>query len=325
MARIDELRLMTKIARMYHELGMRQTEIAQRLNLSQATVSRLFNRAQREGIIRTTVSVPPGIYTELEEELARCYALRDAVVVDAENEESEEIVQRAIGAAAAHYIESTLQMNQVVGLSSWSATLLAMVDAMHQLPRRTDAQVVQILGGIGNPGAEIYASRLLERFARLVNGAATFLPAPGIVGSQQSKEAFLQDAFVRAAQEMFAQVNLALVGIGDVEPSKLLAHSGNAFSPQELTLLRQRGAVGDILVHFFDIEGRPVDSSLDNRVMSMPLHQLRKVDRAIGLAGGRRKFSAILGALRGRWINILITDRFTAERLLEAAGCASQP
>jgi DNA-binding transcriptional regulator LsrR (DeoR family) len=69
MTRIDELRLMTRVARMYYELGLRQSEIAERLFLSQPTISRLLRRAQKEGITRITVSVPNGVYADLEETL----------------------------------------------------------------------------------------------------------------------------------------------------------------------------------------------------------------------------------------------------------------
>lgn len=315
MARIDELRTMTKIARMYYEQGMRQSAIAERLNLSQATISRFLKRAQSEGIVRISVNMPQGIYTRLEEELMQIYGLQDAMVVDS-SDEAEEYVQRDIGAAAAYYVETTIRQNQVVGLSSWSETLLAMVDAMHRLPRATNAQVVQILGGIGNPAAEVYATRLLERFAQLVRGTATHLPAPGIMGSEESMAVFLTDPYVRRVCDMFDDVDMALVGIGDVEPSKLLAQSGNKFSPAELEMLRAQGAVGDILLHFFDADGRPVDTPLHSRVASMNLAQLKVAERAVGIAGGRRKFAAILGALRGGWINVLITDRFTADRLI---------
>jgi DNA-binding transcriptional regulator LsrR (DeoR family) len=52
----------------------------------------------------------------------------------------------------------------------------------------------------------------------------------------------------------------------------------------------------------------------------MRLDQLARVDRSIGVAGGSRKYAAILGALRGGWINVLITDQFTARRLAEEAA-----
>jgi DNA-binding transcriptional regulator LsrR (DeoR family) len=319
MARIDELRLMTRVARMYYERDMRQSDIAKQLGLSQATISRLLNRSREEGITRISVNVPQGVHSQLEEELVAAYDLRDAIVVDCDSE-NERINQRDVGAAAAYYVETTIKPNEVIGISSWSSNLLALVDSMHQVPRKPGVQVVQILGGVGNPGAEVHAARLTSRLAVLVNGQATFLPAPGIVGSQASLDVLLADPYVREAMTLFDHVSLALVGIGAVEPSELLAESGNIFSRAELDILRNAGAVGDILLHFFDDKGEPVDTSLNNRVVSMSLSQLQKADRSVGVAGGRRKFRAILGALRGDLINVLITDCFTANRLMDAAS-----
>lgn len=317
MAQIDELRLMARVARMYYERDMRQSEIAKQLGLSQATISRLFKRAKEEGIVRISVNVPPGVYSDLEEELINIYDLQDAIVVDCMRED-EQIIQRDIGAAAAYYVESTIKPNEVIGLSSWSGTLLALVDAMHSVPRKNDVQVVQILGGIGNPAAEIHAARLTERFAKLVNGTAIFLPAPGVVGSEAALQILREDQYVQEATNLFDKVTLALIGIGAVKPSDLLAKSGNTFSEEELNMLRNEGAVGDILLHFFDANGQLVETPLDKRVMSMNLQQIHRADRAVAVAGGQRKQHAILGALRGRWINVLITDCFTAQRLVTA-------
>jgi len=315
MSRLDELRLMTAVARLYHEQGLGQIEIANQLSLSQSTVSRLLKRAQQEKIVRTTVSVPSGVYPHLEDQLQTKYQLQQAIVADCSGD-TEEATRREIGAAAAYYLETTLKQGEVVGISSWSETLLAMVDAMHPLPRQTEAQVVQILGGVGNPAAEAHAARLTGRLADLIHGRVTPLPAPGVVGSANSMRVLLEDQFVGKALGLFDRVTLALVGIGAVEPSKLLASSGNIFSPQELEMLRQANAVGDICLRFFDAAGKPVHTPLDKRVIGMNLEQLQKVKRAVGIAGGERKFAAIKGALKGHWINILITDRYTAERLI---------
>lgn len=319
MARIDELRLMARVARMYYKNEMRQSEIAQQLGLSQATISRLFKRAKEEGIVRISVNVPQGVFSELEERIIATYNLRDAIVVDCLHED-EQTIQREIGAAAAYYVETTVKPNEVIGLSSWSSTLLALVDAMHAVPRKNDVRVVQILGGIGNPTAEIHAARLTGRFAKLVNGAATYLPAPGIVGSGRALQVLLEDQYVQEAIQLFDEVSLALVGIGALEPSELLADSGNIFSQEELEILRNNGAVGDILLRFYDEDGKPAGNFLERQVVSMTLPQLRQVHRSVGVAGGKRKFSAILGALRGGLINTLITDCFTGERLVKAAA-----
>jgi DNA-binding transcriptional regulator LsrR (DeoR family) len=319
-ARIDELRLMTRAARMYYQQDMRQSDIADRLHLSQATVSRLLKRAEQEGIVRITVSVPMGVYADLEEALISQYGLQNAVVADCVNHDDEGEILRNIGAAAAYYLESTVEQGECIGISSWSATLLAMVDAMHPLPRPSGVQVVQILGGVGNPAAEVHANQLISRLAAMLHGEAKFLPAPGVVGSADAAQVLLSDQFVCETMALFDRVSMALVGIGALEPSKLLASSGNVFSSEELEMLRSRGAVGDICVRFFDAQGKPVLMPLDDRVISMRLEQFKRVKRSVGVAGGKRKHEAIRSALLGGLINVLITDRFTAEELTGLKG-----
>lgn len=316
MAQIDEMRLVVRVARMYYEWDMKQAAIARQLGLSQPTVSRLLQQAKDMGIIRISVSVPQGVYTELEERLVKQFRLRDAIVVDCSGERDERFIERQLGAAAAYYLESALRPDEVVGISSWSATLLALVDAMHPTPRKGDVRVVQILGGVGSPSAEAHAGRLTSRLADLLGGVAIFLPAPGIVGSAAAMEAITADHYVRGAIDLFDQVTTALVGIGAIEPSKLLADSGNRFSIAELDELRAQGAVGDVLLRFFDAHGSLVDTPLNQRVISMRPEQLRAVDRSIGVAGGERKFDAILGAIRGGWVNVLVTDHLTARALI---------
>lgn len=316
MARIDELRLMTKVAQLYYEQDLRQTEIAENLNLSQSTVSRLLKRAEEEQIVRVTVSVPRGVYTDIEEALVANYGLHDAVVADCVRDDDDESVARDIGRAAAYYLETTLNQGECIGISSWSSTILAMVDVMRQIPRPIGARVIQILGGAGEPQAKVHAAYLASRLAELVRGDATFLPAPGLVDSAEVRQVLMNDSSIREVIASFDEITLALVGIGTVEPSPLLASSGNIFSDEELDMLREKGAVGDILYRFFDAEGNPVQTPLADRVTGMDLDQLQRVERVVGIAGGARKFAAIRGALKGTLINTLITDRFTAERLV---------
>ena len=320
MARIDELRLITRVARLYHEAGLKQPEIAERLRLSQPKVSRLLREAIEIGIVRISVGVPTGAFPQLEERLENRFGLQEAVVVEAVGQDEEQSL-RGLGAAAAFYVESTIRTGEVVGLSSWSATLLAMVDAMHPVTTARNTRVVQILGGVGSPSAEVHAAHLTRRFAELVHGEPAFLPAPGVVGSAEARHVLLEDSFVRAAVGLFDDVTLALVGIGSIEPSRLLASSGNVFAEQELAMVRDLGGVGDVCLRFFSADGARLETPLNDRVIGMDLEQLRRIPRAVGVAAGRRKLPAIKGALEGRWINCLITDRYTAEALLaEAPG-----
>jgi DNA-binding transcriptional regulator LsrR (DeoR family) len=322
-SRLDEMRLMTRVARLYHEQGASQQEIARQMDLSQATISRLLKRAERDGIVRITVSVPQKCYPELEEALEQRYGLKAAIVADGVSEDEEQLL-RDIGGAAAYYIENTIKPDEVVGISSWSAALLAMVNAMHPLPGSRQTKVVQILGGVGNPAAEEHATHLTRRLAMLIGGEAIALPAPGVVGNSEARRIFEEDPFFRAAEAAFDDISLALVGIGSITPSRVLAASGNTFSSEELQALQAQGAVGDICLHFFDEDGRPIVSPLDERVISMTLEQIRRAPRAVGIAGGRRKLAAIRGALRGRLVNVLITDHFTARRLVQNNGTTDE-
>ena len=163
-ASTEEIRLMTRIAYLYYHHKQKQSQIAEQLDLSQATVSRMLKRAEDMGVVRITVTMPAGVYTQLENALCSRYSLKGAIVVHCEDEDDELIIHH-IGSAAAYYVETTLGKDEVVGLSSWSSALLAMVNAMHPLAKPTGAKVVQILGGVGNPSAEVHASRITERFA----------------------------------------------------------------------------------------------------------------------------------------------------------------
>ena len=308
---------MTRVARLYHEEGLTQTEVARRLGLTQVAVSRMLKKAQESGIVRTTVVTPPGAFTDLEDLLEQKFSLQQAIVGDAVRD-SEESVLSAIGSAAAQFLESTLKAGEVIGISSWSTTLLSMVDHMHPISKAENCLVVQMLGGVGNPSAEQHANRLAIRLARLVHGEARFLSAPGLVGSARAAKVLLEDRSVSETVALFADVSLALVGVGALEPSALVASSGNTFSRAELEDLQKSGAVGDICLCFYDAAGRQVRGALDGRVIGIDLESLRRVQRSVALCGGKKKFPAILGALRGQWVNTLITDQYTAQRLVNA-------
>lgn len=317
MQNLPDLRVMTRVARLYYEEGLTQAEVALRLGITQVAVSRLLKKAQEHGIVRITVVPPPGAFADLESLLEERFGLNQVIVGDA-TRDSEEAVLNAIGSAAARFLESTLKAGEVIGISSWSASLLAMVDHMHPLRKAENCLVVQMLGGVGNPSAEQHANRLAIRLARLVHGETRFLPAPGVVRSAGAARILLQDPSVSETIALFEKVTLALVGVGAAEPSALVASSGNTFSQEELEALQKDGAVGDICLHFYDANGREVRGALDGRVIGIGLEMLRRMPRSVALCGGKRKFAAILGALRGQWVNTLITDQYTAERLIKA-------
>jgi DNA-binding transcriptional regulator LsrR (DeoR family) len=314
----EQLRLLAKVARMYHERGVRQPQIAAELRLSQPRVSRLLKQAAELGIVQTVVVLPPKVHTDLEEELQGRYGLRDAVVVDTEGTGGD--VLPAIGAATAVYLDTTLTGGEIIGISSWSETLLSAMDVMRPKAMRVAEQIVQLFGGVGNPTVQVQATRLTGRLAEVTGARPVFMPAPGLVGTPAIRRALVRDPVVTDVMALWGKVTTALVGIGSLEPSALLRESGNAIAEEEQSELRDLGAVGDVCLRFFDADGRHVRSRLDQRVLGISPHDLRAIDRRVGLAGGRRKYTAIRAALLGAWVTVLVTDIDVARRLVEEPG-----
>ena len=321
MSRLNELRMIARVAQMYHLEGARQAAIASHLRISQATVSRMLKKAQDEGIVRISVVSPSGTYADLEAALRSQFNLSEAIVVECTEDRDAAIMAR-IGEAAAHFLEATLQPDEVIGVSSWSETILRMVDNIHPMTSGRAKNVVQTLGGMGNPTVQIHANQLTTRLAKLTGAEANVLSAPGVAQSREAKLVLLGDSFVRETMDLFQKITLAIIGIGAMEPSGMLARSGNVFSPRELAEIAEAGGVGDFCLRFFDADGNFVRTPLDDRVISMTPEELMKVDRVIALAGGKSKTEAIRGALRTGVIDLLVTDKFTAERLAGAEASA---
>ncbi|WP_223641147.1 sugar-binding transcriptional regulator [Rhodobacter sp. TJ_12] len=316
--------MIARVAQMYHIEKQRQADIAKHLRMSQATVSRMLKRAVEEEIVRTSVVAPPGTYAALEEALRIHFALPEAIVVECSEERDGAIMAR-IGEAAAHFVEATLQAGEVIGVSSWSETILKMVDNIHPMKAAKARYVVQTLGGMGDPSVQTQASQLTTRLAKLTGAEPRLLAAPGVAQSREAKLAMVSDPYVRATMDLFHAISLAVIGIGSIEPSRMLVRSGNVFSSHELQEEVEAGAVGDMGLRFFNAAGAPVVTPLDERVIGMRLEDLAKVDRVLALAGGPGKVEAIAGALRTGVIDVLVTDKFTARRLLAGVGVDPTP
>ncbi len=254
MSRSHELRLMARVAQLYYEEHRRQSQISDLLHISQATVSRLLKKAELEGIVRITITAPRGTYPQLEGSLRDRFGLDEVIVAEC-FEDREEAILSAIGGAAAHYVETTLGDGEVIGISSWSASLLRMVDSIHPFKRVRAERVVQILGGIGNPSVQSHATQLTTRLADLTGAEPQLLPAQGVVSSSAARLIMLGDSYVRATTDQFRRVTIALVGVGALQPSVMLANSGNTFTSEELHDLETRGAIGDVCLRFFDQKG----------------------------------------------------------------------
>ena len=322
MERTDRMRLVAKVARLYHVRGLRQVEIAGRLHLSQPRVSRLLSEAEDLGIVRRVVTVSADLHRELEQGLRGAYGLVAVRVVDSTAEDDDELATD-LGLAAAPVLEAVLPGVRTVGFTPWSRSLRRMVEAMAPLPAGAGpgGYVVEMLGALGAPTLQQDVAHLTERLATLTGAQPAFLRVPGVVASPALREALLrQDPHVQEALARLDALDLALVSIGPCAVTGPLRPGDNYFTAEQFDAAGRAGAVGQICLRFLDAEGGPVFTALDDLVMGVRLPQLRRARRRWAVAGGPDKYAVLRAALVGGWVDHLVTDTVTAGHLLEVAG-----
>ena len=175
---------------------------------------------------------------------------------------------------------------------------------------------MQLLGGIGAAEAQGHSHRLLGELARMLGATPVYVHAPGIVAGPDIRDSLLEAPAMQDVAQRWRALTMAVMGIGGIEPSDILAESGNAFARDERRALLDDGAVGDICHRVFRADGSVVGGAFDDRIIAIPVTDLLRVPRRVGVAGGARKLAAIRGAMAGGWVNALVTDLSTAERLL---------
>ena len=309
----EELQTMLRAARLYYEDGLTQQQVADELGLSRPKVSRLLTRARAEGIVRITIVDPFATFGEVEQHLVETFGLREAVVIAGEGL-SEEALRRRLGLAAASYLRRTLRDGLRVGVG-WGRTLRATVEALNN-ERQVAIHAVPLIGGIGQVSPSFQVNDLARRMAEAFGGTWQALYAPAFVGDTQARDALLNHPDVKLVMEGWETLDVALVGIGHFAFQRQSSMFFAEYMAQTLLQeLEERGAMGDLCGRFFDIYGR--QCILEAGVIGISLDQLKALDHVIGVAGGKEKMTAILGALRGGYLNVLITDTVTAQAVLE--------
>jgi DNA-binding transcriptional regulator LsrR (DeoR family) len=113
------------------------------------------------------------------------------------------------------------------------------------------------------------------------------------------------------------QADLAMVGIGTPgigSSEALLGALG--LTPAERAEFDAGGPVGDVCGRFYDLSGREVRSVVAERVLAVTLDDLRVIPTVAGVAAGADKALGILGAMRGRIVDVLICDQAAARTVL---------
>ena len=318
MEEADRSRLAIKVARLYHVRGLRQVEIARRLRLSQPRVSRLLKQAEELGMVRNVVEVPAGLHRDQEVALAKRYRLGAAYVLDVASLDEGELT-RDLGHAAAALFAEAVTAARTIGFTSWSRTLRHLVSALQPMHVGTE-WVVETLGDLGAPTLQQDTAHLTQRLATLTGAQPAFLRLPGVVPDPAIREALVaQDVHARTALRLLDALDVTLVSIGPCEVVAPLRAGDNYFTDEQFADARRRGAVGQVCLRFLDADGEPVRTPLDELVVGVTTEQLRRAGDRWMVGGGPGKYAIILAALRGGWVDRLVTDTATAEHLLAVA------
>jgi DNA-binding transcriptional regulator LsrR (DeoR family) len=309
----DKKKLLYKIAKAYYEDGLTQGQIGKRFGLSRIKVSRLLQQARDERIVQIMITPPQDSNAELERKLEARYGLNEVVVISPSSYDKAVVVQE-LGPAAVDCLLRCLQGEEVLGLS-WGSTLLSVVDAL-PVKNWPKMKVVQMMGGLGRPEAEVHGTDIARRMAQAFSAKPRLLSAPGVVTSKMVRDALLADPQISDTLALGARADIAIVGIGVPVPDSVVMQAGTLLA-EEVEQLKAQKAVGDIALRFFDAEGQPVEHQINDRIIGLDLAQIKGIPRVIGVAGGAEKFEVIRAALRGEFIDVLITDDRIAARLLE--------
>lgn len=313
---IELRRLATKVAWLYHNRGLRQGEVGERLGISQSRVSRLLETAATMGIVRTVVVPPDDLHAELESALEELYGLAEVHVLDVGPGDEAELTA-SLGRGLATMLEGRTLDSEIIGLTSWSRALRETVASL--TPMRTSAKyVVEMLGDVGPPLLQHEAADATSQLAKLTGAEPRFLRVAGVAASPAARAALVQSSeHAQNVLQMLDKVDLALTGVGSCQIDAPLTGGDNFFTQAQFDDVVRRGAVGQLNLRFIDGEGQPVASELDGLIIGITLQQLGNAGARLGVAGGPSKHAAIRAVLLGHWLTMLVTDLQTATWLVD--------
>jgi DNA-binding transcriptional regulator LsrR (DeoR family) len=319
----DEIRQMVRCVQLYYRAQRHQKEIARALGLSSSKVSRLLKRAFADGLVRVEIELPKR--PRLEVALVERFKLRDAVVIPLGEVQE---LKEDLGTAAARYFEKVAADGARVGLSC-GYTLYHLIRALRER-RFRDLEIYPLSGESTLQLVDLFPNTLVGMMAAKYRPHVRAYALPvQVLGSfaaaRRERRRLLQKGEVRRIYEAAGDVDIVLVGIGMIGEATAGFCSLAEFYGVSVRRLRALGVVGEINYHPFGRDGRLIDRKelrpLTRRVLAVPPSRLCELSAQYGklvvaVAGGRDKREAILGAMRGRFANVLVTDEDTAEALL---------
>lgn len=299
---------------LYYEDGMTQGDIAETMGISRATVNSYLADARARGIV--SISIEPSRLSSLTiaQELKRHFGLHDCLVVPSDDN-ARPLIER-LGAAGAQALQKLLKSGDTMAVV-WGRTIMA-VGEQAAISGLQDMTIVQATGGTSATFA--YTPELCAAaFADAVDGRLINISAPAIVSSAELRNMLMREPLIDQQFEALSRANRVIFGIASMRPNSTI-HTSGFFESVSLQDYLAKDATGVVAGRFIDGHGRPVAGPLDDRTVGISLDLLKKINMRIAVAGGFDKVPAILAALRGGYVNVLITDAATGRGILNADG-----
>lgn len=298
--------LMIKVAWYYYFNNMTQSRISARLGISRMRVVKLLNQARNNGIIQFKIREDSASRLQVEKKLTEKYKLKDTFIVPSPPDDVP--VNENIAKAAAMYISNRIDDSNSfinMGYGDTQSRILNNLATIVEHP----ISVVSMTGGV--------SYYLPNNMSTIFNAKLYLIPAPILVSSKEVAEAVRNENSIKEVSRMLQLSCLSVVGIGSMGGNATIIKSG-ILTKNDFLYLKMKGAVGDILCHFIDKDGNPVEAHIEERLITASLTALRNLNNVIGVAAGDDKVDAIKAVLKGGYIDILITDESTALHLLES-------
>lgn len=310
----DRASLLADVAEMYYLEQKTQAEVAKAVGVTRSMISRMLSEAREHGIVDIRIQRPLQFDSELESALRDRFDLKDVFVVVTSHRNGERLT-RTLGSAGALMLGRYLTMQKILGLA-WGTSISATVDAF-EVAEPMPVKVVQLVGAMGARNMKYDGHDLVARITDKLGGEAYYLNAPYLCQNAEIAKSLLATKSVRETISVGKKADVALLGIGTTALDYSSFYLAGYVTRRELDELRRAGAVGDVCGLHFDLSGQPSADEFSERLVSIRRPDLLSIPVRLGVAGGEGKADAILGALRGKYVNVLVIDNLTAIRVLE--------
>ena len=312
--------IIVKVCKMYYEQKMTQQEIAEALGISRTKVVRFVQEGLETGIVQIRV-VDPSDSTcqDLSRKLISFFPLKVLEIVPNSDPESP-FLYKSLAQRALRVFMNYISPNYKIGIG-WGKSVYAFINEFSDENLSfLQPSWIPMIGGLGEAEQYFQVNELVRVLQRKLGGVSHLLHAPALVESQNIREILFTDSGIQSVIKNWEELDIALFGIGSIKSRKPshppLLHIKYLPNEDRKEILRSN-AVGDILSRFFDMKGRRCDFESNQRIIGITLEQLKAVPLSLAIAGGEYKAEAILGALRGRFMNALVTDESAAKKIIE--------